>query len=1068
MWSRTIRSISHRTSKNPPHSYLCLRLSPPPPLDPKCFTSIRRMQSAALHVAQASCDYSIPTVHPSHTSTAPIVQVSFSRRELTQRSRTAASQIRLAIQQCRTAEAVHIHDTIIQAGLASGYATSGRLVTTALIHTLLRAGRRFKAAQIAETAWLGSASKSSASFLDGLCNISPHEPLRLSYKTSEAIIMSLCPPPLQTADLQRNPPWKLFADEHDNGPAARRGEQTGRNLLAIEELQVEGALRARDESYGYLPSVTPRSHEAHVQSILRSQLETSDDPNVRQDLLGDRAPKLDKATQRALLFVQVLRSSRQRRTSKMFEALVDACLLQGEIIVGTLLFVLLVRDWQARKLLQNTPAEKDQANPNRIGGDHSQGWSRTIQSDESRDMGWPKDISRQAHNLTLQGAAENGLDVAGLRISLQDARKKPPEDPPDRKLVMHKQLIIDKTKAIRYGLDVDLDPGSNFIPNPHSISSRHIVDSIVSTAGNLMYASDQRHGHGITALKQLIYLVNDGALCPAPTSLIRAITNLPNGPYVRKGEVTLDRPKVSALHAFHHYPYPPSSNATDVDSSHRLPISMGQLSEQGVKAAVAHCTTSAKLSREDLHALIEATYTVLGSHKHATQVLEVMKNLDYNIDHPDTLAILIKGALAIRNFELVETVLNRIKELYEAGDDSFDPRVLLLIYGTDNWGGRRVVHGKAMALYEDLRKQLADRGSRVERLIPMGEPTLLNAIMSYLLTPRRNSATRHLIIGFNLDLLLPFSRVGPGYNVSGALSLAASMGPEFYQHLLNALAGVGDSSVPSSFLERVWRIAKRAELQSWRLEMRRLHSEYLGSQDEQTTPQLVGVDTSTSLSSSRSLAWVLGPDAYTMMMENYVVDQTRKRQTLEWRDAFPMNAKEMSPRGRWEGYRQPYDVPLADLSWERSQEVHESLMEISTPGRVEETLRELWERYEQQDGVVGPQVMELVHGGRWRSYRRPRRPAIRPPDRRYFESVLRLWGTKEMVLTRDPGLGRDLGTLTSGDGLGQEVRILSEDAVRYGWSIVKSTVRTTDRSTRLQDRRTRPEVRLRGSGALKD
>lgn len=44
----------------------------------------------------------------------------------------------------------------------------------------------------------------------------------------------------------------------------------------------------------------------------------------------------------------------------MYQNLIHACLLQGEIFVGSLLFVLVVKDWQARKsraLRMNTPPE---------------------------------------------------------------------------------------------------------------------------------------------------------------------------------------------------------------------------------------------------------------------------------------------------------------------------------------------------------------------------------------------------------------------------------------------------------------------------------------------------------------------------------------------------------------------------------------------------------------------------------------------------------------------------------------------------------------------------------------
>lgn len=57
-------------------------------------------------------------------------------------------------------------------------------------------------------------------------------------------------------------------------------------------------------------------------------------------------PYLQFATQ---LLVHA-RMYRQRRTKDMFDTLIRACILQGEIIVGSLLLVLAVKDWQLRTL----------------------------------------------------------------------------------------------------------------------------------------------------------------------------------------------------------------------------------------------------------------------------------------------------------------------------------------------------------------------------------------------------------------------------------------------------------------------------------------------------------------------------------------------------------------------------------------------------------------------------------------------------------------------------------------------------------------------------------------------
>lgn len=53
----------------------------------------------------------------------------------------------------------------------------------------------------------------------------------------------------------------------------------------------------------------------------------------------------------AIQLLFLARKSRQRRTSRMFKILVAACIFNGEIIVASLLFGLLVRDWQSRMTL---------------------------------------------------------------------------------------------------------------------------------------------------------------------------------------------------------------------------------------------------------------------------------------------------------------------------------------------------------------------------------------------------------------------------------------------------------------------------------------------------------------------------------------------------------------------------------------------------------------------------------------------------------------------------------------------------------------------------------------------
>lgn len=69
-------------------------------------------------------------------------------------------------------------------------------------------------------------------------------------------------------------------------------------------------------------------------------------------LLSALHTRLPPPTRLATSLLIAGRRYRQKRTEEMFNKLIDACLLQGEIIIATLLFVLLVKDWQFRSVVR--------------------------------------------------------------------------------------------------------------------------------------------------------------------------------------------------------------------------------------------------------------------------------------------------------------------------------------------------------------------------------------------------------------------------------------------------------------------------------------------------------------------------------------------------------------------------------------------------------------------------------------------------------------------------------------------------------------------------------------------
>jgi hypothetical protein len=87
---------------------------------------------------------------------------------------------------------------------------------------------------------------------------------------------------------------------------------------------------------------------AHIPTDL---LESSDVLTLRPSMLGDRGSKF------AIDLLMVARRSRQRRSQNMFKILIALCIVNGEIIVASLLFGIQMRDWQVREPTDNLVPE---------------------------------------------------------------------------------------------------------------------------------------------------------------------------------------------------------------------------------------------------------------------------------------------------------------------------------------------------------------------------------------------------------------------------------------------------------------------------------------------------------------------------------------------------------------------------------------------------------------------------------------------------------------------------------------------------------------------------------------
>ncbi|THH01743.1 hypothetical protein EW026_g1010 [Hermanssonia centrifuga] len=132
----------------------------------------------------------------------------------------------------------------------------------------------------------------------------------------------------------------------------------------------------------------------------------------------------------------------QYRSQRLYDRVINACLLQGELIVGSLLFVLLVKDWevsQARKALaqESNGADSDSADPTQARPD--QGYP----TNSKGDYGWPDERNLGQVSDRWMRKARNREPVEGLTPypsaellgkitrSIEDAMSQDPQSPDD-------------------------------------------------------------------------------------------------------------------------------------------------------------------------------------------------------------------------------------------------------------------------------------------------------------------------------------------------------------------------------------------------------------------------------------------------------------------------------------------------------------------------------------------------------------------------------------------------------------------------------------------------------------
>jgi pentatricopeptide repeat protein len=119
----------------------------------------------------------------------------------------------------------------------------------------------------------------------------------------------------------------------------------------LAELMMESGIRLRSRTLeAVILRLAPDSSASTGTSggiirALRTMLNRPDILMLRPSMLDD------EGTRYALKLLLEARNSRHRRTEGMYNALISACLFNGEIIVASLIFGLVVKDWQLRKSL---------------------------------------------------------------------------------------------------------------------------------------------------------------------------------------------------------------------------------------------------------------------------------------------------------------------------------------------------------------------------------------------------------------------------------------------------------------------------------------------------------------------------------------------------------------------------------------------------------------------------------------------------------------------------------------------------------------------------------------------
>ncbi|KDQ14210.1 hypothetical protein BOTBODRAFT_145813 [Botryobasidium botryosum FD-172 SS1] len=775
-----------------------------------------------------------------------------------------------------------------------------RLPLTATIHSLLRAGLTHKASKLAEKAILGSLIPVPNAAKDDIPFTAPG-PQILRAKTMEFIIAALCPTKM---------------------------------LGAQEELSRVAALRSQINASS---SSTP--HSTHSPAEGEPQ-------------------RLDKSTRLALTLLERARQHRYRRTQDMYERVIDACLLQGEIITASLLFVLLVRDWQIRQVLKAARAQaKEEEEQRRTMTRHLSQVKYIPRSWWMRRLDWDQEKGRLWNAMTrtnIEAALCMGLHDYELLLPF-------PSDGILRRIVQSMDFRLDERGVV---------VSRNIEPEGRSHKLR----------GGLAHESS-------TALGHLVGLLRERALPLSQLSpLLSAMYNVPaNTQHIVEllpsFSSTSERPTRANLRElcrdtldtlFAHLPLH-TPNPTLKEPSMLPPLD------------IRSCNTL-------LHYALKYRH----SPDLACNVLEYMRAREPPVKpNKVTHNILAAGATLLRKNAVADhalrTLLGGHANSEGAGDKDREKMVSLLppvpeeTLPVDESDGA----AKLIALLKEPTPGAEETDVAAPPSTEPTEPTpapdsyTINILIKYLVATGNPDAVTVL-----LPILLP-TTASPGRLSASEISKrdqeAASLGPMLYASLLNALQKAGHVG----YAERVFRLAKRAERASWSLD--------LNETAENGTPVQ---------------PWCLPIEAYTSMMLCYAgeakkgltvvkpgdrkgfvgatLSSTRPQETTGkhhvygWA-AYRWDRGNLVPARRREHWRTRWETARSQglglylAAHEGAQSVHQSLMElyhmIGHAAKADPHLS----RYRQVD--LFARHPELV---------RHLRPPV--PDARFWNAVLDIYG----------------------------------------------------------------------------